>query len=230
VRLEEEKAMSGQITLLGQALVDLRKKVVQRLSQDLDNLRIEHNELNGIHSNSPYLTDFEEFYRRKMALGKLTQEEVDAKIDKAVVERGISPAEAAHMKKHLRVRPPTEREIQAAIEEEMRREALREEQQMEKTLRELREAQFASERETRRQLRQQRLTAEAMDLMSNRKITRRGRTLVFARNGQLYVFRKGRKGRLKMTSYYRALEGRLVSMGGMERRRRPRRKKTERHG
>jgi len=204
----------SQLTLFGDAMKELRDIVTKRLNQAYENLKYEHNVLDQGHPSSPYLTDFEEFYRKKMMLGKLTQAEVDAKIEKAVKERGISQEEANHMKKHLRAKPATKQEIEAAVKEEMEKEALKEEMKLEKTLRELREAEIQSEREAKRRLREQATRQDAATLMANRKITRRGRTLVIGKNGQLYVFRKKHQGRLKITGYYHRLQGEIARLGG----------------
>jgi len=46
--------------------------------------------------------------------------------------------------------------------------------------------------------------------LAGRKITKDGRTLVFGRNGQLYVFVKGHRGRLKTKSKDRWLARRIL--------------------
>ena len=157
---------------------------------------------------SPYLTDFENFYRRKLALGQLTMVEVEKKMDQAVMTRGITQEESDHMKAHLIFRPPTQKEIEEAVEQEIQRLEQEQQHRMDEAL----EAQrIASEQlaEAKRQVserRKARTQAERGQLMVSRKLTIRGRTLVFGKNGQLYVFQRGKQGRQRMTSYYRKLE------------------------
>jgi hypothetical protein len=195
---------------------EVRETVTKRLNEPITSLDKAHDRIEST-ERSPYLTDFEDFYRKKLALGKLTLAEVFLKIDLAVRDRGITLEEAAHMKEHLSRQPPTIQEIQAAVEEEVQKQQEEAARKIEDAIADqLRIAQelalIAERREERRAVRQERRRREATTILENRKITKQGRTLVFGKNGQLYVFRKGQIGRSKMSSYYRRLQRILRGM------------------
>lgn len=198
-------------------LREVREAVTQRLTSeraqaiDRAHIVIESTE------RSPYLTDFEDFYRRKLALGKITLGEVFAKIDAAVLNRGITVTEAEHMKEHLLEVPPSVEDIQAAIQEEIDKQYREAEKRINDALAEqqrvsLELALIQQRREDRRRVRVERRSTEAKTILENRSITKHGRTLSFGKNGQLYVFRKGQRGRSKMTTYYRKLQRLLRGM------------------
>lgn len=125
-----------QIDLLIDAMARLRSKVQQTLlgnyNARLRALDREHGELDGL-LPSPYLDQFEDYYRRKLALGQLSIEQIFAKIDASVHKR-VGPVIRKHIKAHILVNPPTKEEIELAVADEVEREALERESRIQDAL------------------------------------------------------------------------------------------------
>ena len=204
--------MSQQVSILGPEWREIRARIAGQLSAGYDALGVEHNELESLET-SPYLTDFEDFYRKKIALGKLTEEQVDLKIEQAVLTRGITRSEADHMKRHIRARPPTAEEIDVAFQEEVEKEERKQQEAIDKAMREQEEAIEKAEKAEVALGRAEEEAERTAMLLAGRKITVRKRTLVIGKNGQLFVFRSGHRGRLPRGRYQRSVERNLVKLG-----------------
>lgn len=89
------------------SMVAARRKATQAFNLRRNELDEEHQELEAAQS-SPYIEDFEECYRAKIALGRISLFEAAQKIRSAI---WVPPEITRHMVKHLALRPPSAEEI-----------------------------------------------------------------------------------------------------------------------
>lgn len=187
-----EEATLDQLPLM-RSLASLREKATARLELQLvHNVEREHM---ALPEGSPSWSYVETFYLSKLSLGKLNIDQVKEKVNTMV---SLSKQEREHIVRHLEGRPPSEEEIERAMDEERAKIEGRERRRMEKAREDLQAA------TVEKKVNVQGLTIPT-GLLEGKRIRRRGRTLVF-KDGQLYVFRRGRRGRQKLTRHYKAME------------------------
>ena len=131
----------GILRIAAEAARNLRRKVEGRLNAHWNTLARNHDYLESLQP-SPFLTSFERYYWLKLGEGKLTLQDVIGKVDDAVVNKGVTSDEGDHLKSHIAfvfaTNPPTEKEIEDAMEVELSKEAEAEEQRLRTAYRRMR--------------------------------------------------------------------------------------------
>lgn len=194
----------SQLEVLQSAMDALRARVTQammgKFDQRVAQLEQAHGDINaGL--TSPYLDQFESYYRRKLALGQLTLQQIFQKVDDSVFKHKVPDFVKDHIKAHILLNPPSSEEVETAVAEEVENEALKSENAIQDALDELLKIRAAQKQARQAYEQGQKEVTIVQELVQPRRQVSPEVTLVQARERrQPYVIRQSQRFTLFLDS------------------------------